>query len=179
VNLLWDASSDNVAVTGYLVYRDGALLATLTGSGTSYTDTTVAPARTYNYQVRAADSAGNQSALSNPTNLTAPGTVDTQPPTPPGNPSATAPSSSQVNLSWAPSTDDVRVTGYEVARSGVVLKSLPDNATTYSDETAQPGTTYTYSVKAFDASGNYSTASPVGITTPSSGGGDVDVCPVG
>jgi hypothetical protein len=52
-----------------------------------------------------------------------------------------------------------------------VLKSLPDNATTYSDDTAQAGTTYTYSVRAFDASGNYSTASTLSITTPPSGGG--------
>jgi acid phosphatase type 7 len=47
VDLDWNASSDNVAVTGYEVYRDGALLATATG--TSYADTTASPGTTYAY----------------------------------------------------------------------------------------------------------------------------------
>ena len=40
VTLQWAASTDNVGVTGYLVYRNGALLTTLTGTGTTYTDNT-------------------------------------------------------------------------------------------------------------------------------------------
>jgi len=44
VNLSWSASTDDTGVTGYRVYRDGTLLTTLTGTGTTYTDTTVARA---------------------------------------------------------------------------------------------------------------------------------------
>lgn len=171
VTLQWAASTDNVGVTGYLVYRNGALLTTLTGTGTTYTDNTVAPAVSYSYQIRASDAAGNQSGLSAPATVVVTGPADTQPPTAPGNLGATAVSSSQVNLSWTASSDDVRVTGYRVTRNGSLLQSLPGNATSYSDDTAQPATTYTYSVAAFDATGNTSAASATTATTPPSGGG--------
>ena len=57
IDLAWDASSDNVAVTGYEIHRDGSLLTTVAPS-TSYSDSVVAPA-THTYEVRALDAAGN------------------------------------------------------------------------------------------------------------------------
>ena len=65
VSLAWTGSTDNVGVTGYRVIRDGATIATLGSSARAYTDTTVAPATTYAYTVRAFDAAGNTSASSN------------------------------------------------------------------------------------------------------------------
>ncbi|MBB5873316.1 chitodextrinase [Allocatelliglobosispora scoriae] len=60
IKLAWNGSVDNVGVTGYWVYRNGArLLAVDTGA---YTDTGLAPGTTYAYQVRASDGAGNLSA---------------------------------------------------------------------------------------------------------------------
>src|SRR4029450_5538075 len=41
VNLSWDASSDNIGVTGYEIYRNGSLLTTK--SGTAHSDTTARP----------------------------------------------------------------------------------------------------------------------------------------
>jgi chitodextrinase len=61
VKLTWTASTDNVAVTGYRVYRDGTLLSSVSGSTLSYTDTTAAPSTTYTYGVSAVDGAGNES----------------------------------------------------------------------------------------------------------------------
>ncbi len=43
-------------------------------------------------------------------------TPDTQPPTAPSSLTATAASSSQINLSWTASTDNVGVTGYFIER---------------------------------------------------------------
>jgi chitodextrinase len=71
VDLRWASSTDNVGVTGYEIYRGGALLATT--SGTSYTDNGVSAASTYNYQVKARDAAGNRSAFSNSATVTTPG----------------------------------------------------------------------------------------------------------
>ncbi|MET9613842.1 cellulase family glycosylhydrolase [Kitasatospora indigofera] len=62
VSLAWTAATDNVAVTGYDVYRGGALVGTT--AGTSYTDTGLAAATAYSYTVRARDAAGNVSAAS-------------------------------------------------------------------------------------------------------------------
>ena len=63
VSLAWNASTDNVGVTGYNVYRGGTLVTTVTG--TSYTDTGRAPSTSYTYTVRARDAAGNLSGASN------------------------------------------------------------------------------------------------------------------
>jgi acid phosphatase type 7 len=60
VTLSWSAATDNVGVTGYRIYRDGALLATV-NTGTIYRDTTAAAGSTYAYAVRAIDAAGNVS----------------------------------------------------------------------------------------------------------------------
>lgn len=76
VALEWSASTDNVGVVGYEVYRDSATtpLATLSSSATSYTDTTAAAEQTYTYTVRARDAAGNAaSATSEPVTTPAAG----------------------------------------------------------------------------------------------------------
>jgi chitodextrinase len=78
VDLSWNASSDNVGVTGYEVYRGGTLVATTTIPG--YTDSSVAAGGTYTYQVKARDAAGNRSALSNSKTVTMPGTTLKLPP---------------------------------------------------------------------------------------------------
>ncbi len=62
VALSWQASSDNVGVTGYDVYRDGAMVTTTVT--TSYTDASLDPSTTYHYAVGAFDAAGNTSGLS-------------------------------------------------------------------------------------------------------------------
>jgi hypothetical protein len=62
VRLTWSASTDNVGVTGYTVYRDGAAVTTTTG--TTFTETRPAGTR-IEYFVRARDAAGNESADSN------------------------------------------------------------------------------------------------------------------
>ena len=68
VDLSWGASTDNVAVTEYRVYRDAAIVATV--AGTSFGDIGLTPATAYNYQVTALDAAGNESAASNAVNPT-------------------------------------------------------------------------------------------------------------
>ncbi|MCP3883960.1 MAG: fibronectin type III domain-containing protein, partial [Propionibacteriaceae bacterium] len=61
VDLTWDASTDNVGVTGYEVYRDSGLIGT--SAGPSYTDNTVVAETTYRYSLLAFDAAGNKSVL--------------------------------------------------------------------------------------------------------------------
>ena len=72
VNLAWQASSDNVGVTGYTIYRDNASITTVSGSTLSYTDNTAMPTTTYAYTVDAFDATGNHSAQSSPASVTTP-----------------------------------------------------------------------------------------------------------
>ncbi|MFC5703158.1 carbohydrate binding domain-containing protein [Cohnella faecalis] len=62
VSLAWTASTDNVAVTGYDIYRDGTKIGTSTG--TSYTATGLSANTSYSFTVKAYDAAGNISAAS-------------------------------------------------------------------------------------------------------------------
>lgn len=68
IDLSWDASTDDTAVTGYRILRDGVEIAT-TGTLT-YSDTALTPATTYAYRVSAYDGAGNESGQSSPANAT-------------------------------------------------------------------------------------------------------------
>ena len=70
VDVSWNASSDDIAVTGYRIYRDGTLLNAVDGSVTRYSDTTVSPSTAYTYTVRAVDGAGNLSDPSVPASVT-------------------------------------------------------------------------------------------------------------
>ncbi|GAA4604233.1 CARDB domain-containing protein [Actinoallomurus liliacearum] len=60
IKLTWNAATDNVGVTGYDVYANGALRGSVAGNVLTYTDTQPATA-TVTYYVRAKDAAGNQS----------------------------------------------------------------------------------------------------------------------
>ncbi len=67
-NLTWTASTDNVAVTGYNVYRGTTLVATVTT--TSYVATGLTASTAYSFSVKAKDAANNLSASSNVVNVT-------------------------------------------------------------------------------------------------------------
>jgi chitodextrinase len=69
-SLSWAASSDNIGVTGYRVFRNGAQLTSV--SGTGFTDTSVAAGTTYSYYVVAYDAAGNVSPGSNQVSVSVP-----------------------------------------------------------------------------------------------------------
>jgi hypothetical protein len=62
VSLAWNASTDNVGVTGYNVYLGGVLATSATGL--TATVTGLAAATTYSFTVKARDAAGNTSAAS-------------------------------------------------------------------------------------------------------------------
>jgi len=64
VDLAWTPGTDDVAVSGYDVYRNGSLLTSI-GAVTSFRDDSVSPASGYAYQLVARDSAGNASGFSN------------------------------------------------------------------------------------------------------------------
>jgi len=79
INLSWTASTDNVGVSGYRVFRGGTQIATT--STTSFANTGLSASTTYSYTVAAYDAAGNLSAQSSSASATTPAPPDTTPPT--------------------------------------------------------------------------------------------------
>ena len=81
----------------------------------------------------------------------------------------TGTTATSVSLSWNPSTGNP--TGYTVYRNGKSVGTTGGpNATTFTDLTASPSTTYTYTVDAFSGSNHSAQSSPVQATTPAPGG---------
>jgi len=75
VVLNWAASTDNVAIHGYTVYRDGQILATTSGGILTYADPNVNLGASYNYTVDAFDPSDNHSAQSNAAPITIPSQI--------------------------------------------------------------------------------------------------------
>lgn len=144
------------------------------GDVSKVTSKSVSPVQTTTYTLTASSAAGSTTAR---VTVTVAAPTDTQAPTTPTLVSAAAKSFSEIDLKWTASTDNVGVAGYQVLRNGAPLSSVFGGALTYSDLSASSGTTYAYTVKAYDAAGNYSGASnAISATTsaaPPSGG----LCP--
>jgi hypothetical protein len=70
ITLSWQPATDNFAVKGYKVYRDGTLIKDVVEEMNSWLDTTIAPGKTYNYTVKAYDAAGNLSVDGNAVAIT-------------------------------------------------------------------------------------------------------------
>jgi chitodextrinase len=163
VALAWSASTDDVGVAGYRIFRDGTLVATTTG--TAYDDAGLAAGTTYRYTVSAFDAAGNigASASASASTPAAPAPVpppaDAIPPSAPGPITAVAGKGKRkFNLSWGASSDNVGVAGYRVYRSGQLVATV--TSTSYADSLPAKVATVTYVVVAFDAAGNAGPASP-------------------
>ncbi|EOS56246.1 lytic polysaccharide monooxygenase [Paenibacillus barengoltzii] len=170
VTLSWNASSDNVGVTGYRVYNGSNLVGTVSGSTLSHTVTGLNANTSYTFTVRAVDGAGNSSSPSNSVTVTtSPAVNDTQAPSAPGNLHVMGtPTSSSVTLMWSPSTDNVGVTGYRIYRGSTLSVTVSGTETSFTVTGLSAATSYTFTVRAIDAAGNESAASnTVQVTTAS------------
>ncbi len=160
VPLTWRASSDNIGVTGYVVYRDGLPVASPAGTATAWTDTAPVGQTRHRYRITARDAAGNESGLSNEVERSL---VDV---TPPGTAQLSASRTGfTVRLTWTPASDDTGVVGYDVYRGGTLIGTTTGSP--YTDSTPPLNQSSTYTVRAKDAAGNVGAASnPVTVAVP-------------
>ena len=147
-------------LAGYKIFRNGVHYATVyTNSGvvTGLTSNTA-----YNFQIKAYDASGNESALCSVViGTTSVATTDTIAPTIPlglycyqPNPQSTT-----VWINWDASTDNVAVTGYRLERTingGAYTEIYNGLNLTFSDVVGVNTNTHTYRVRAYDAAGNHS-----------------------
>ncbi|MDO8536603.1 MAG: DUF1080 domain-containing protein, partial [Candidatus Omnitrophota bacterium] len=155
IALSWTASTDNVAVTGYRVYRDAAVLANI--ATTSYTNTGLSPDTIYSYAVAAYDAAGNVSDHTVPLSIRTGLPPDTAAPSIPQGLTATSKTDTSISITWIASTDNMAVTGYRIYRDGV--KVADSSSLAFDDPGRTANTTYAYTVSAYDAAGNVSAQS--------------------
>ena len=172
VNLAWTASTDNLIVTRYKIYRQG----TYTGvaSSTAYSDSGLTASTQYCYNVTAVDASGNESLQSTQSCATTGAfTGDTTAPTVPYGLTASSTSSTAINLAWGASTDNRSVAGYKIYKGGAYLMSAIAN-TSATDSGLTASTQYCYQVSAYDPSGNESskTTPEVCATTLATGTSD-------
>lgn len=174
--LSWNASTDNVGVAGYEVWRgDSADSQTLLVSSspltaTAFTDTNLQASTTYYYKVRALDASGNGADSLVITAVTA--DPDSTPPTAPVV-TATATSFARAHLSWTAAADANGLQPYTVQRDGQTIGTTA--ATSFDDSGLAAGQTYTYTIIARDTAGNAASGSAnvtlptVALTAPANG----------
>ena len=172
VSLSWEASKDNVGVTGYEVYRSttsgftpGAANRIATPTGTSYTDT-VAPG-TYYYRVKATDAAPNLSTASN--EVVGASLADAAPGATLTAPTAGATVSGTVALK-ATATDDVGVAGVTFLVDGAPVGS-EDTSSPYEFSWASTGVangSHKIAARARDSANQTTTSSEVTVTVSNS-----------
>ncbi|MEI3843349.1 MULTISPECIES: lytic polysaccharide monooxygenase [unclassified Microbacterium] len=175
VDLMWNASSDNVGVDRYEIQRavkGGEFEKVGTTAGTSFKDTGLTASTAYDYRVVAIDGAGNTSAagtfsVTTKDEVVNPG-PDTEAPTAPSGVHSMKTTADSVDLMWSESEDNVGVDRYEIQRAvkGGQFQTVGSTAkTSHLDTGLTAGTTYEYKVVAFDAAGNASAASDVFTVT--------------
>ena len=167
INLSWKDNSDNES--GFKVER-------ATGSSTNFeeianvgegisqfSNTGLASNINYTYRVMAYNDGGN-STYSNSVSTVTNGT-----PVPPSALSATAVSTSQINLNWIDNSDTE--TGFKIERATGTstifnkIATIVAGSETYSDIGLEPNTQYNYRLKAFNNSGDSDYSNIVSSTT--------------
>jgi chitodextrinase len=160
IALTWESSTDNVGIKGYEVYRNDKKVGST--SGTYYECKKLTPGTSYTFYIKAYDKAGNYSSQSN--HVSANTISDKTAPSIPGGLKTSSVTVTEVNLTWTPSSDNVKVKGYDIFRDGIKIGTT--SKTSYCNKSLIPGKSYTYKVRASDISGNLSgNSSSLNVTT--------------
>lgn len=184
-------ASDDVGVADVQFLLDGTSLGA-EDTTTPYSiiwDSTQTVDGAHTLTARARDAAGNQTTSAGISVTVGNVAADAEVPTTPIGLTATPVSSSQINLEWIGSTDNVGVLGYRIYRGDVAVGTTAQ--TRFQNTGLTPEAAYTFAVAAYDAAGNESYGSapasattmspanpsswtpPIGIPSPSFGIDDV------
>jgi fibronectin type 3 domain-containing protein len=165
INLTWTDNSTNETqfrIEARTAATPFAQVGTVAANTTSLSHTLLSPKTQYVYKVRACNATDCSAYSSEITAVTSPSA--------PTGLSATAPSHTQVNLSWTAPAQSV--TGYTIERRNgtdafaLLVNVVGGTTTTYSDNDVQPGTAYVYRVKACDSANCSAFSNEATVTTP-------------
>jgi chitodextrinase len=165
ISLTWNASTDNVGVAGYGVYRNVVKVGTT--AQTSYTFGSFACGATYALGIDSFDAAGNRSTITTVTASTAACAtavkVDSTPPSTPTGLLQSGATATSVALLWNASIDDVGVAGYRIFLNEAPVGTTSQTLHTLGGLACSTG--YTVAVEAYDAAGNRSPQASVAAST--------------
>ncbi|MBL0739818.1 fibronectin type III domain-containing protein [Chryseolinea lacunae] len=171
IDLTWQDGSDNE--TGFEIERsltEGSgfvRIITTAANTTHYSDTGLAASTSYFYRVKAVNAGGSSASTPEATAITL-----AAPPASPASPSAitaTAVSSTQINLNWQDVSSNE--TGFQIERSLIsqqgytLLYTARASTTSYNDTGLAEGTTYYYRLRAINATGSSSYTPEANATT--------------
>jgi len=147
VRISWDV--EDRTSCKYTLWRDGKIIEDQI-TDKYYIATGLTQGNTYTFKVVATDSAGNQSEAAE----IVVDVLDNTAPDTPKNLRVISNTGKSITLSWNPSKDNSYVAGYEIYRDDE--KIGVSYTTTYTDVNVVKGVEYSYRIKAFDPSMNYS-----------------------
>ncbi|WP_129544046.1 carbohydrate-binding protein [Serratia sp. 1D1416] len=174
INLHWSASTDNVGVAHYEIWRNGVNIAQSTAP--EWQDKQIKPSTQYSYYIVAVDKANNRSEASESTQVLSEEKVkpveDTEAPSIPQKLVMSKVAEKSASISWQASSDNVGVASYQIWRDG----KMQANTTQlhWTDTGLKADSEYRYQITAKDAAGNQSEKSQTLVvkTLSESGRGD-------
>lgn len=167
IHVMWEHSTDNVAVAGYRIYQDGVLAKELPGNMRMTNITGLAAGTSYDYEVEAFDAAGNLSDRTDVVTGTTAGAPveDTEAPSDVTQITAKATGPRTVEVSWGAASDNIGVSSYTIGDGKGGTTTVDGSKTSATINGLLPETTYVFSVHAADAAGNTGGSALAGATT--------------
>lgn len=166
ITLTWSAAIDNVAVTDYRLYRDGAMVGSTSAATRSFTFSGLTPWTMYGVRVQAIDASGNESTTGPLLSIR---TTDSTKPvwTVPASLTVSNVKPTTLTLDWSAATDNVGIHEYRIFRGTTQIGTTSATTRTFAVTGLTAGTAYTFSVQAVDKGGNVTTDGPTAnATTP-------------
>lgn len=181
VVLSWSGAIDDIALSGYRIYKEGKPIdngiqflpvnSANTTSSTFYKVTGLEQNTKYTFKVEAGDTANKWTGKGPSVIVT---TKDGLAPTWEVGSKITASNirKTDLTLNWGVAKDNVEITGYRITQDGKVISELTGTSFKVTDLTKS--TAYTFKVEARDAEDNWSDALSLEITTPKDNGSGND-----
>lgn len=168
VTLTWTPAEDETAVTAYRIFKGTEAIATVAGTALTYEVAGLTPNSEYVFKVEAGDGGGNWSTNGPSITVTTPAEADTEAPTWAQGSTLTASSVStgSLTLSWTAAADNTGVTDYRIYNGATEVATVAGDVLSRQVTGLSSSTSYTFSVQARDAAGNWSSDGPtVNATT--------------
>ena len=167
VALIWTAAA---GASSYDVYRNGSMIAN-TGA-TNFDDGGLTPQTSYQYQV-ASVAGGVEVGMSGTATAVTQAAADSAAPTQPGPITVSSITKSSAKLTWAKSSDNVKVEGYRILRGASTaglsyIWTVDAFKHSYTATALRSGTRYQFGLVAIDPDNNLSPMRTVTLTTGAS-----------